>query len=302
MHDVIIIGGSYAGLSAALQLGRARRSVLILDAGQRRNRFAAHSHGFLGRDGASPADIIAEGRAQALAYPTVSLRELTVSEARAREGGFCVLAGGETLEAKRLILATGVVDELPAIPGLTEAWGKTAFHCPYCHGYELNRGQLGVLASSPLSLHHAQLVPEWGTTTLFLNGALELDETQSADLAARGVDIERAKVVAVESDGMTLTVQLAEARTKRLDGLFVLPRTHLQTPFAAQLGVALEEGPTGPYYKTDPFRQTSVPGVFACGDGSMAMGSVALAVADGAMAGIGAHRSLVFPAPPSPPR
>src|SRR5262245_60686394 len=139
MHDVIIIGGSYAGLAAALQLGRARRSVLILDAGQRRNRFAAHSHGFLSRDGAAPAEIAAEARKQVLAYPTVSLRELSVRELRAVDGGFAVCAVTESFRAKRLILATGVVDELPALPGLAEAWGKTAFHCPYCHGYELNQ-------------------------------------------------------------------------------------------------------------------------------------------------------------------
>jgi thioredoxin reductase len=295
MHDVIIIGGSYAGLSAALQLGRARRSVLILDAGQRRNRFAAHSHGFLGRDGASPLAITAEGKAQVLAYPTVSFREAMVREARATDAGFTVRTEDAAFEAKRLILATGVVDQLPDVPGLAEAWGKTAFHCPYCHGYELDRGPLGVLATSPLSLHHAQLVPEWGPTTLFLNGAFELDEAQSADLVARGVAVERAGVRSVESDGKTLTVQLAEGRTRQLAGLFVLPRTHLNTPFAAQLGCALEDGPLGPYYKTDMVKQTSVRGVFACGDGGLAMGSVTLAVADGAMAGVGAHRSLVFP-------
>lgn len=295
MHDVIIIGGSYAGLSAALQLGRARRDVLILDAGERRNRFAAHSHGFLTRDGASPAEIVAEGKKQVLAYPTVAFREATVRKLAAVEGGFAVCIGDENFRARRLILATGVTDTLPDVPGLQQAWGKTAFHCPYCHGYELDRGQLGVLASSAMSLHHAQLIPEWGATTFFLNDALELDEAQSADLTARGVRVERARVVSVASDGRSITVQLADDRAQKLDGLFVLPRTQPKTPLGEPLGVMLEAGPVGTYYKTDAMKQTSVPGVFACGDSGLAMGSVAFAVADGAMAGVSAHRSLVFP-------
>ena len=295
MHDVIIIGGSYAGLSAALQLGRARRSVLILDAGERRNRYAAHAHGFLGRDGAAPADIAAEGRAEVLKYKTVAFREASVKEARPTHGGFAVCLGDESVRAKRLILATGVADQLPDVPGLQEAWGKTAFHCPYCHGYELDRGQLGVLASSPMSLHHAQLIPEWGATTFFLNSAFEPDETQSADLAARGVAIERAKVLGVQSSGKTIDVLLSEGRSQRLDGLFVLPRTSPKTPFGEQLGCALAESPVGTYYQTDALKQTTVAGVFACGDAGLAMGSVAFAVADGAMAGVSAHRSLVFP-------
>src|SRR5258706_4570204 len=131
MFDVIVIGGSYAGLAAALQLGRARRRVLILDAGQRRNRFAPTSHGFLGQDGRSPDAIAAPGRADVLAYPTVALHETSVTEARAGPEGFVVRAGGEEHRSKRLILATGVVDELPPIPGLAEQWGKRAFHCPY---------------------------------------------------------------------------------------------------------------------------------------------------------------------------
>ncbi|MET0343522.1 MAG: NAD(P)/FAD-dependent oxidoreductase [Polyangiales bacterium] len=296
MLDVIIIGGSYAGLSAALQLGRARRSVLVLDAGQRRNRFASHAHGFLGRDGVPPGDIVAQGRAELLRYATVSVREATVREVRPVEGGFAVCAVTESFRAKRIILATGVGDKLPEVPGLADAWGKTAFHCPYCHGYELNRGQLGVLATSPMSLHHAQLVPEWGPTTFFTNGVFTPSEAERADLSARGVRVEPARVHGVQSDEKTITVQLEEGRTQRLEGLFVLPRTQLVTPFAEQLGLAVAESPMGPYYQTDALKQTTVPGVFACGDAGLAMGSVAFAVADGAMAGVSAHRSLVFPA------
>src|SRR5207244_2943145 len=130
MYDVIIIGGSYAGLAAALQLARARRSVLVLDAGQRRNQFAAHSHGFLGQDGQSPATIQAKGKAEVLAYPTVTWREASATEASRSQGGFRVRAGGDDYMARRLILATGVSDQLPDIPGLKDLWGKRAFFCP----------------------------------------------------------------------------------------------------------------------------------------------------------------------------
>ena len=161
MYDVIVIGGSYAGLAATLQLARARRDVLVLDSGKRRNRFAAHAQGFLGQDGQSPETIATRGREEVLAYPTVTWREAEVREAKAIPGGFSVRAGAEEYRAKRLLLATGVVDDLPKVEGLAERWGKTVFHCPYCHGYELNEGRIGVLASTPLIAHMAPLATEW---------------------------------------------------------------------------------------------------------------------------------------------
>lgn len=170
MYDVIVVGGSYAGLSAALQLVRARRRVLIIDAGQRRNRFASSSHGFLGQDGQAPELIAAKGRAEVLAYATATWRDATVSEARAQPDGFAVRAGADEFRGRRIILATGVRDELPALPGLSALWGKSVFHCPYCHGFELNEGRIGVLATSVLSIHSALHVADWtsvGQTTLF---------------------------------------------------------------------------------------------------------------------------------------
>src|SRR4029077_9008535 len=172
MYDVAIGGGSYAGLAAAMQLGRARRQVLVIDAGQRRNRFVTRAHGVLGHDGESPTVIAAKGKAEVLRYPSVRWLDATVTEARARPGGIAVRAGDADHVAKRLILATGVVDNLPSIPGLQERWGKTVFHCPYCDGYELDRGKLGVLAAGPFAMHYAVIVAEWGMqggTTLFLN-------------------------------------------------------------------------------------------------------------------------------------
>ncbi len=297
MVDVIVIGGSYAGMSAALQLGRARRRVLVIDAGERRNRFAAHAHGLLGADGTPPEVLAARGRAEVLAYPTVSWLEGRVTEARRDGDHFVVRVGAEAHRSRRLVLATGVRDELPSVPGLVERWGRTVFHCPYCHGYELGRGRLGVLAAGPISAHFAELVTEWagpGQATLFVNGAFELDHPQQAALAAREVRVVHERVVAVDGEAPTIGVRLAAGERIELEGLFVAPRAVLHGDFAAQLGCEVEEGPMGQLYRTDATKATTVPGVFACGDVARPMPALSFAIADGQMAGVAAHRSLVF--------
>ena len=292
-HDVIIIGGSYAGLSAGLPLARARRRVLVIDAGQRRNRFAATAHGFLTQDGVSPDEIAADGRAQLMNYDTVDWHHANVVSAERDGEGFCVTDGYDKQHrASVLILASGVVDELPAIPGLAERWGTQVFHCPYCHGYELQLGRIGVLAISQLSMHHALMLPDWGTTTLLLNDAFTPSSDELAQLAKRGTSLERTAVVRLDG-GEPLDVQLQDGRSLAFDGIFVAPRMHL-SPLVTQLGCEVEEGPLGLYIKTDPTKATSVRGVFACGDTARAAGSVPLAVGDGAMAGVGAHRALMF--------
>ncbi|AOE79823.1 thioredoxin reductase [Pseudomonas lurida] len=291
LYDVIIVGGSYAGLSAGLQLARARRQVLVIDAGQRRNRFAATSHGFLGQDGQAPAAIASQGRSQLMAYSTVTWAEDRVIQASGELQGFAVRTEcNGTFQAKRLILATGVVDELPAIDGLESRWGKHVFHCPYCHGYELDEGRIGVLATSPLAMHHALMLPDWGTTTLFTNGVFSPDAEQQAQLDRRGVNVECGTVRRI--CGERADLELHDGRLFSLDGIFTMSRTRI-SPLAAQLGCELADGPTGPYLHTNDMRQTSRPGVFACGDTSLAAGSVALAVAEGVRAGVGAHFSLI---------
>lgn len=290
MFDALVIGGSYAGLSAALQLARARRRVAVVDAGQRRNRFAATSHGFLGQDGRAPGDIAQEARAQLLAYPTVVWHEGTAATAQRQGEGFEVgLDGGVTLRAQRLVLATGVIDELPPVEGLAERWGRSVFHCPYCHGYELDGAPIGVLASSPLALHHALLLPDWGPTTLLLNGAFTPDAEQARALAARGVVVEATPVARLTG---AATVELRDGRRLPLAGLFTATRTRMASPLAEQLGCEFEPGPVGPYLRRT-MTATTVPGVFACGDAAMPFGSVALAVGDGAMTGSATHRSLI---------
>ncbi|SCX83866.1 MULTISPECIES: NAD(P)/FAD-dependent oxidoreductase [unclassified Pseudomonas] len=292
-YDVIIAGGSYAGMSAALQLARARRKVLVIDAGQRRNRFAASSHGFLGQDGRAPGDIAEDARRQLMAYPTVEWVSGTVINAGKVADGFTLATSdGQCFDARRLLLATGVIDDLPDVEGLAQRWGKSVFHCPYCHGYELEQGPIGVLATSEMSLHHALMLPDWGPTTFFTRGVFEPDPEQRASLERRGVTMVPEPIERIEGD--RADVVLANGRVVSIDGLFVLPRTRVASPLAESLGCEFEDGPMGAFIQSDMTRETSVPGVFACGDAAMPFGSVALSVGDGVRAGSGVHRSLIF--------
>ncbi|MDW5377192.1 NAD(P)/FAD-dependent oxidoreductase [Halomonas sp. HP20-15] len=295
--DAVIIGGSYAGMTAGLQLARARRRVLVVDAGEPRNRFATHSHGFLTQDGTPPAEIAAEGRSQLMEYATVEWRSGRVESVTGAADDFSLaLADGRTVKARRVILATGVSDELPDVPGLAEQWGRNVFHCPYCHGYELGGTGIGVLASSELSLHHGLMLPDWGETTLFLNDVFEPDADQLAQLEARATRVERGAVECLagrEGSSAGVEIVMRDGRVFALSGLFVAPRIRLG-PLATRIGCALEETPMGEVVKTDAMQASSIPGIFACGDVARAAGSVTFAVADGAMAGVAAHRSLMF--------
>ncbi|GAA3852613.1 NAD(P)/FAD-dependent oxidoreductase [[Pseudomonas] carboxydohydrogena] len=292
-YDVIVIGGSYAGMSAALQLLRARRSVLVIDAGQRRNRFAAHAHGFLGQDGVDPAEIARVARKQLQAYPTLTWIEGAAEAAAGERDSFTVTTSdGSRHQGRRLLFAVGVSDALPPIEGLADRWGRSVFHCPYCHGYELNRGALGVIATGPMSVHQAQLIPEWGQVTFLTNGALTLDDAMRADLVARGVTIEETSIQRLDGEADVL---LTDGRRLSFAGMFTASRNAPSTPVASTLGCALVETPFGSQIRTSDMKETSVPGAFACGDAARVPHSVSLAVADGAWAGATIHRSLVFP-------
>jgi len=295
-EDAIIIGGSFAGLAAALYLARARRSVAVIDAGAPRNRFSAHAHGLLGQDGRPPAEILAAARTQVAAYPSVRFVAAEAVDARGQVDGFTVTLGsGARVEARRLVLAFGVRDELPTIPGLAERWGRSVLHCPYCHGYEFSGRRLGVLHTSPHSLQQAQLIAEWGPTTYFLNGTAIHDDPALAPLRERGIAIEPAAVGALRGSGDALdALEFVDGRTVGLDALYVGPRTHLGSDLATRLGCALDEGPWGPTIRTDASKLTSVAGVYAAGDITRSMHNVTFAAADGVTVGMAAHRSLVF--------
>jgi len=295
-YDAIIIGGSYAGLSAAMPFARARRSVLVVDASQRRNRFAHAAHGFLGQNGRPPADIVRDARAELAAYPTVSFFDGCAVSAAAHETGFAVtLADDSAHAASRLILATGIVDELPDLPGLREPWGQSVLHCPYCHGYEVAGGRLGVLAFSPAAVHQALLIRDWGEVTFFPNGVVLADDEARAALIASGVAIAEGDVAAITGDPGQLTgIRFRDGRTVALDAVFTAVPNRMASELPAELGCAFDDTPAGRIIRVDAAMQTTVPGIYAAGDAARAWSSIAPAVADGYLAGASAHRSLVM--------
>jgi thioredoxin reductase len=295
-HDAIVIGGSFAGLSAALYIARARRSVCVIDTGLPRNRFAQHSHGLFAHDGSAPRAMLATARSQVAAYPTVTFVDEEAATATKTLNGFSVaLAAGDVLESVRLVLAFGISDELPGIPGLAERWGSSVLHCPYCHGYEFSGQRLGVLHASPKSVHQAMLVSQWGPTTLYLDGGAEPDDASLAELATRGVAIEPAPVKALQGDGSRLSaIELEDGRLSPADALYVGPRTRLNSEIAQQLGCELDDAQFGPIIRTDAEKMTTVPGVYAAGDITRGAHTVTFAAADGVVAGLAVHRSLIF--------
>jgi len=307
-YDVIVIGGSFAGLSAAMPLARARRKVLVLDSGLPRNRYAVASHGFLGQDGRSPEEIMATARQQLMAYPTVHFQRGRVVDAAGAEGGFVVTFEDgildQTCEAhgKRLILASGMVDHLPDVPGMRELWGEGVNQCPYCHGYEVADRKLAVFGVSAQSVHHAILLCEWSDdVTLLTHGGDWLSEEDRTEVESRGIKIDEAPVARLiprTERGKERELEAVEFRDGRqvpFGALFTTPRTSFATPLAERLGCEIEQGQQGPIIKTDSLKETTVPGVFAAGDAAAPWASATMASASGMMAGTAAHRSLIFP-------
>jgi thioredoxin reductase len=291
--DFAIIGGSYAGMSAALQLARARRKVLVVDDGQRRNRFVdaagGASHGYLTQDGRPPGEIAENARRELLRYPSVEWCQGRAEEAhREQDGSLRFRVNDTIIAARQLIIAIGVRDQLPAVPGLAERWGRSVFHCPYCHGFEANAGPIGIIAASPMALHHGVMLPDWGRPTLFLNGVYEPSAEDRAALARRGTQLESVRIERVEGHA---DVVLEDGRVQSMSALFTQAHTVLSSPIATQLGCALDNGPTGLFIRVDETKATSVPNVFACGDAARMAGNVTLAVADGALAAYAAHRN-----------
>jgi thioredoxin reductase len=314
MYDAIIIGGGPAGLAAALTLGRSRRSALLLDAGRGRNAPAAAVHNLLAHDGTPPAELRRLGREQLARYPAVQLHEATVDHAHTLdEGGFRLqLRGVDGVEARRLVLATGLVDELPAIDGLAELWGRSAFHCPYCHGFEVSDQRLAVLGAGPERVRLAlQLTRFTGDLVLCSNGE-PLAHDLAQLLAGYGVQVRSEAVVRFEGGGGRLKrIVLERGSPLERDTVFIPTALRQRSQLARRLGCRLL--PDG-CVEVDEFARTSVPGVYAAGDMAhratlaMPFAAVSWASASGTLAGamldqdlIGADFKLPAPANQSTP-
>ena len=292
--DVLIVGGSYAGLSAAMALGRALRPVLVIDSGQPCNRQTPHSHNLLTQDGATPAYLAATAQAQVLAYPTVRFHADTVTSVRATaddtfEAG---TAAGMQVRAKKILFATGIADQLPAIEGFAACWGISVIHCAYCHGYEYRHQATGLLVNGPTALAFAQLIRNWTPDlTVFTNGAPTFSPEHAQQLQALGVGVETKEIRAlVHTQGILESVVFTDGSRRPLPALYArVPFTqHCLLPQA--LGCALTE--TG-HLQTDEFRRTTVPGIFAAGDNSSWMRSVAGGIAAGNAAGAFLNHDLI---------
>lgn len=293
--DVIIVGGGSAGLSAALTLGRARRRVLVADAGQPRNRFAAHMHGSLGHDGVAPSELLRRGREEVAAYG-VTVRSVAVAGVEEAEGGLraAFFDGGEAVTSA-LIAASGASDDLPDIRGIEQQWGTGVLHCPYCHGWEVRAQRIGVLSSNAMSLHQAELVRQWSDDLTFFTAALgELDPAVAARLRARGVRLIDTAVTEVLSDHGRLTgVKLADGRQVALDAVFTMPTARPHDEFLAALELKREDNQMGNFIAVDHAGKTSHPRVWAVGNMVSPAANVPLSIGAGAMAGGAVNMALV---------
>ncbi|MBT2247409.1 NAD(P)/FAD-dependent oxidoreductase [Arthrobacter sp. BHU FT2] len=271
IYDVLIVGGGAAGLSAALMLGRTRRSVAVVDSGEPRNAPAHGVHGFLSRDGISPAELLATSRDQARHYGADLVQGSVVAAGGTLQDGFEVtLDDGRRLRGRRLLITTGLVDELPDIPGLRERWGRDVLHCPFCHGWEVRDQAIGVLGTGPWSVHQSLLFRQWSSNiTLFLNGTVVPMESELEQMAARGVKVVHGAVetVRVQDDALKAVV-LAGGPEVAVDAVVVGTRVHARLDAFAGLGLAPSPHPMGigDYLETDAEGGTSVPGVWAAGN------------------------------------
>lgn len=293
--DAVVVGGGAAGLSAAQMLGRARRRTLVIDAGAPRNRSAAHMHGVLGHDGLDPAELLARGRSEVAAYG-VAVETGAVAAVDDLGDRLRLTRADETVDtARAVVLAAGVVDELPAVAGLAERWGRDVLHCPYCHGYEVAGSRLGVIATSPASVHQIELVRQWSDdVTAFTAAAQPLDPTVSARLAARGIRVVDAPVSALEvSEDRLAAVVTADGGRHEVDAVFTAPAPRMELGFADSLALARNADMPGAPLVADMTGATSHPRVWAAGNIVQPFGNVPLSMGSGSMAGAGANAALV---------
>lgn len=283
--DVIIIGGSYAGLSAAMSLGRSLRKTLVIDAGLPCNRQTPHSQNFLTQDGKAPAEISKTARQQLERYETVHFHAGSAQSGKKTEDGFLISTeSGEEFEGRKLIFATGIKDQMPEIPGFAATWGISVIHCPYCHGFEHRGRKTGILANGEAAIHLAPLVKNLtGDLTILTNGEADFSPEQFQKFQSHGIAVLEMEIEEIRHQrGRLEKVVLKDGLELALEAMYASIPFVQHTDIPAALGCEhTEEG----FLKVDPFQKTSIPGVYACGDNSNPLRSVALAVAAGNIAG-----------------
>ena len=289
--DVIVIGGGAAGLSAALVLARARRRVLVVDAGEPRNAPAAQVHGFLSRDGTPPADLLRAGRAEVERYGGHIVRAQAIDIRFTSSGSLeAVLDDGTRPTARRMLVATGLRDELPNLPGIRDRFGRDVLHCPYCHGYEVRDRRLGVIGGSANSLHQVQLVRQWAADVVFFPAGTVLTAEQREQLVARAIGIVDGDVTGLVVEGDALTgVEVDGARVVRREALFVAPRFRPNTGLLTRLGCAADDNG----WVAAEGERTSVPGVWLAGNVGNPRAQVITAAGEGSAAANALHADLV---------
>ena len=294
--DCIVVGGGAAGLSAALVLGRARKRTLVVDAGAQSNLSAHGIGGLLGHDGRSPSELYALGRGELAQYPAVEVREGTVVDGERHEQGFAVeLADGTRETARRVLLATGMDYRAPDLPGVAEHWGRSVFHCPFCHGWEVRDQTLGVLDPGASGVHRALLLRGWSDdVTLFTNGPARHEAGETAQLDAAGIAIDERPVARLRAGDALEAVVFADGSERACQGLLVAVTLHQRSPLADRLGVATTDtGLAGDAIAVDGGYATSVLGISAAGDVGVEMPSVANAIAAGSTAAARIVQSLM---------
>ncbi|WP_344890893.1 NAD(P)/FAD-dependent oxidoreductase [Actinomadura meridiana] len=296
-YDVVVVGGGAAGLNGALMLARSRRSVVVIDAGEPRNAPAAGVHGLLGREGTSPAELLERGRAEVRHYGGHVVTGQVTDAVRDDDGFTVTLSDGARVRGRRILVTTGLVDELPDVPALRDRWGHEVLHCPYCHGWEVRDQTIGVLASGPMSVHQALLFRQLSDDVVFLSHTAPPPTGEDAEnLAARGIRVLDGEVTSLEiTDGRLTGARLNDGTTIALEALVVAPRATVRAAFFDGLGLRAAEHPAGvgEHVPSDATGCTDVPGVWVAGNVTDPSAQVGTAAAAGAVAAAQINADLI---------
>ena len=291
--DVIIIGGSYAGLSAALTLGRSTRNVLVIDAGKPCNRQTPHSHNFLTHDGDQPAEIFKAAKAEVLKYPTVKFLNAKADSAKQIEGGFSVsIEDGQHFTSRKLLLATGLKDTLPDIKGLAECWAISAIHCPYCHGYEVKNEKIGLLINGEHAFEMAKNLHLWNKNlTILTNGKSEFTADQVEKLKSKSITVLEEEIIELEhQNGQLENIVFKNEEKVTFKAIYVKPEIEQHINFSVQLGFELTDLKT---IKVDEQQETTAKGIYAAGDCTTLFRSLSIVTAAGTVAAVMINKALI---------